>query len=437
MRQTRWIALLLVCSAGVAGCNRAEPQVPPAAPPEVVVTYPITREVIDHEDFSGRTDAIPYVDLRARVQGYLAEVYFKDGDLVWKDEQLFLIDPRPYQAAVDQAEAQVRLAEAQAKYAEAEYRRNLTLSRKGAASQEDVDKTLAARDTANAQVRAAQADLERRRLDLDFTKVKTPVSGRIGRRQVDPGNLVKADDTLLATIVSLDPIYAYFEVDERTLLRVRRLVRAGKVKSAREAEIVVRLGLSDEEGFPHDGVIDFADNRVDPATGTLRLRAEFPNCDSQEAARRLRAVLSPDRWSGLVSLIAGARDVRRTVPLISPGLFARLRVPIGAPHPAILVPERALGTDQGQRFLYVVVAQTDQDGNLQTVAQYRPVTVGSLEGGWRVIAEGLRADEQVIVSGLQRVRRDAPVTPKPATEKELPPKPKDNGANARTGKAES
>jgi RND family efflux transporter MFP subunit len=369
---------LLCATAGGCGRDQSAQQGQPG-PTEVVVTEPVTKEVTDYEEFIGHTEAMPMVTIRSRVTGYLDKVFFREGSDVKQGDQLFLIDPRPYQAALDQAVAQQRLAEANAKLAEAEYRRTQHLSRTGAASPEDVEKALATRDTANAQVKASQADVESRQLNVVYTKVTSPIAGRTSRPLIDPGNLVVADNTALTTVVTLDPMYAFFDVPERVVLRFRRMVRQGKVQSAREAQIPLRLGLADENGFPHEGTIDFVDNQQDRSTGTLWVRGVFPNKDR----------------------------------FLTPGLFCRVQLPVGKARPALLVPEKALGTDQGQRFVYVV--------NEKNEVVYRRVQVGSLHGGLRVVTDGLSPGERVIVSGLQRVRPGAPVDPKPADDKGAAP----------------
>ena len=219
------------------------------------------------------------------------------------------------------------------------------------------------------------------KLNLDFTEVKAPISGRISRRMVDPGNLVRADDTMLTTIVSLDPMYAYFDIDERTLLKLRRLTAEGKIKARDDGNVIpVWVGLSDEEEFPHAGEINFTDNRVDPSTGTLRVRGVLPNPKPR---------------------------------LFSPGMFVRIRLPVGEPHQAILIPEKAVGTDQGNKFLYIV------DGEDKVV--YRPVKTGSLNEGMRVVTDGLKAGERVIVIGGQRVRQGAPVDAQPFIDPTVKP----------------
>ncbi len=366
--------LLLEFCLVLAGCARSPSEAPAAAPIPVTVSYPVEREVTDYADFTARTAAVDSVEVRARVWGFLDKVNFKEGALVKKGDVLFEIDPRTYQAAVDQAKALVVQGEAQLKFKEAQFKRNEGLVAKAAISQEVYEQVLSERDIASAAIGSYKADLARRQLDLDFTKVLAPVNGRISRTLVTEGNLVQSGDqaggTLLTTIVSVDPIYAYFDVDERTVLRVRQLIREGKAKSARETEAPVTLGLATEEGFPHEGKINFVDNQVNPKTGTLRVRGVFPN--EGEA--------------------------------VSPGFFARVRVPIGQSHNSLLVSDRAIDNDQGQKVLYLV---NDKDEVLS-----RPVRPGALHDGLRAIKEGLKPGERVIVNGLQQIRPGVTVEPK-------------------------
>jgi RND family efflux transporter MFP subunit len=330
--------------------------------------------VTDYADFTGRTAAVDSVEVRARVWGYLDKVNFKEGALVKKGDVLFELDPRPYQALLDQAKARVANDQAQLAYHEADYRRYQELIRTGGVSKSDLDRIKAARGVDIANIAADEAAVTSRQLDVDYTKVIAPVSGRVSRYVVTVGNLIQAGDqnggALLTTIVSVDPMYVYFDMDERAVLRVRQLIREGKARSARETEWPVWLGLAIEEGFPHRGTINFEDNQVNPNTGTLRVRGVFPNKDEG----------------------------------LSPGLFARVRVPIGQAHRALLVADRAIDTDQGQKVLYVV--------NEKNEVVSRAVRLGALHDGLREITEGLEAGERVIVDGLQQVRPGATVEPK-------------------------
>jgi len=338
------------------------------------VSRPVERYVTDYADFTARTAAIDSVEVRAHVWGYMDKVNFKEGALVKKGDVLFELDPRPYQAMLNQAKAKVAQDEAQFKYDEAEYQRNANLVRTGAVSRSDLDKTAAARGVDLANIAADKAVVASRQLDLDYTKVLAPVSGRVSRYVVTVGNLIQSGDqnggTLLTTIVSVDPMYAYFDVDEHTALRVRQLVREGKSDSPRDGGYPVSLGLANEEGHPHRGTVNFVENQVNPRTGTIRLRGVFLNKE--------QALL--------------------------PGLFARVRVPIGRPHKALLVSDRALDTDQGQKVVYIV----DKDNQVVS----RPVRVSALHDGQREITDGLKPGQRVIVNGLQQVRPGITVEPK-------------------------
>lgn len=362
--------LLSVLSVAVGGCAQ-QPPPPPSFPPLVVtVSQPIERQVIDHDEYTGRTSAVEEVEVRARVSGYLVNVNFTEGAEVSRGELLFQIDPRPFQAALDATKGQVAQWEAKRARAEADVARNQRLLPKGAASQKDLDNSIADLGEARAAIQSAQAAIRQATLNLEFTRITAPISGRISRTSITQGNLVTADTTLLTTIVSMHPMYVYFDVDERSMLRYQQLARERKRQSAREARVSVLLKLANEEGFPHEGVIDFVDNRVDPTTGTIRARGVFPNTD-------------------------------RT---LTPGLFVRVRIPGSDAYNALLVSDRTLGTDQGQKYVWVV--------NEQNVVEYRVVTPGSLQSdGLRVIQTGLKPGEWVIVNGLQRARPGVTVVP--------------------------
>jgi RND family efflux transporter MFP subunit len=364
------LPLVMLGCAALCGCGAPQAAPGPPPPPEVLVSLPVSREVTDYEDFPGRTEAVVSVDIRARVNGYLEKVNFREGAEVKQGAVLFEIDQRPYKAALDQAVGNLASMEARLKRLDADLGRAQRLVGTTAMSREDYDKIVGDRGETAASLQALRAAVERARLDMDFTKVLAPSTGRISRRYIDPGNLVKADDTILTTLVSLDPIYAYFDLDERTTLRLQRLFREHQIDWTRDTGLPVSMGLADEEGFSQQGRINFADNRVDPDTGTWRLRGLFPN---------------PQR-------------------LLSPGLFVRIRLPVGQPYSAILISEQALGTDQGQKFVYVI--------NDEGEPAYRRVKVGRLHEGLRVITDGLQKNEKIVVSGLQRVHPGGKVSPK-------------------------
>jgi len=359
----------------LAGCVRAPAEAPAAAPPTVTVSYPVECEVTDFADFTARTAAVDSVELRARVSGHLDKVGFKEGTLVKKGDVLFKIDPRPYKAIYDNALAQIKINEAQLKRAIADNARAREVFKTpGAISREDLDKYAAIESSSDASVAAAKASAESARLNVEYTDVVSPIDGRVSRYYVTVGNLVSAGDltggTLLTTIVSVDPMYAYFDVNEHTVLRVKQLIREGKAKSPDDPDIPVLLGLANEEGHPHRGTVHFVDNQVNPKTGTLRVRGVFSNKDEA----------------------------------LTPGYFARVRVPIGVPHKALLITERALDTDQGQKVVYVV----DKDNRVAT----RPVRLGALHDGRREVTDGLKSGERVIVNGLQQVQPGMTVEPK-------------------------
>jgi RND family efflux transporter MFP subunit len=367
-------ALVAAICLALAGCARAPSDVPAAAPPPVTVSYPVEREVTDYADFTARTAAVDSVELRARVSGYLDKVNFKEGALVKKGDVLFEIDPRTYKAVLNVAEGNLAAAEARVVQLDAEFARARRLIDKAAISRQEYEKIIGDRGVAVASLASAKAAVARAQLDLGFTKVTAPVGGRISSYYVTVGNLVSAGDqtpgTLLTTIVSVDPMYAYFAVDEHTVLRVKQLIREGKAKTPDDPDIPVWLGLANEDGHSHRGSIHFIDNQVNPRTGTLRVRGVFPNKDEA----------------------------------LSPGYFARVRVPLGFPHKTLLVTERALDTDQGQKVIYVV----DKDKRVAS----RPVRLGALHDGRREITDGLKPGERVIVNGLQQVRPGITVEPK-------------------------
>jgi RND family efflux transporter MFP subunit len=367
--------LAIALAMGLAGCSRAPSAAPAAAPALATVSNPVEDYVTDYADFTGRTAAVDSVELRARVWGYLSKVNFTEGALVNKGDVLFEIEPRTYQAALEQADGNVSQWRARLARLDADVSRAERLFSKGNLSREEYDRTIGDRGEAAGSLAAYKAAVDRAKLDLEYTKVVAPISGRISRYNVTVGNLVQAGDqgggTLLTTIVSVEPMYAYFDVDENTVLRVRKLVREGKADSPRENGIVpVSLGLANETGFPHQGTINFVDNQVNPKIGTMRVRGVFPNQEQ----------------------------------VLAPGFFVRVRVPIGRPHKALLVSERALDTNQGQKIVYVV--------NEKNEVESRSVRLGALHNGLREITDGLRSGDLLIVEGLQQIRPGATVQPK-------------------------
>jgi len=371
----RCIPALLLVSLFVLGCGNSGPSGPagngkPMKPPVVIVSEPIREDITDYEDFSGRMEAYRTVELKARVTGYLMARHFEDGEEVKEGKLLFEIDPLPLKAALTQSNATLRQAIAHLHRLELDFERAEGLLRKRSISKEDYDKIAGDRDEAEAAVGVARANRELARINLNYAQIKAPFSGRISRRMIDEGNLVKADETPLTSLVYRDKLYAYFDVDERTFIRLSKLVRQGKIQRAKDNKSPVLLGLADEKGYSLRGKIDFEDNRLDIGTGTYRMRAVVDNADH----------------------------------FLSPGLYVRVRFPIGRPHNALLIAEQAIGTDQGKKFVYVITPKK--------VAKYRAVEIGKLHNGLREITKGLKADEPVVVRGLQKVRRDSEVTPK-------------------------
>ena len=368
-----WVGSVVL---GLAGCQHEAPKPPPPKPPEVMVSTPIEDTVTDFEEVTGRTWAINTIEIRSRVSGYLDKVYFKDGSIIKAGDLLFEIDQRPFKAELDRAIAAVKQGEAHLERLVRQEERMKKLLPTKAITMDEFEAITFERAEAEATLAASKAAEETAQLNLSFTRVTSKISGTIGRRLVDPGNLVKADDTALASVVELNPIYAYFDLDERTVLRLRRMIQDGSVKSPQDVELTAQVAVADDPDYTMTGVINFIDNQLDGSTGTLRGRALVDNHDG----------------------------------LLSPGLFVRLRVPIGAAHKAILVREEALGSDQGQRFVYVIDKVKNKDtGVEEDVVAYRRVKIGMLVGGRRVIESGLELNERVIVTGLQRVRPGAKV----------------------------
>jgi len=381
----RWNLLLLLLLAPIGGCqgSNAAPG-GKASAPSVEFHMPILGQVTDFAEFPGSTDAQFTVQVRARVSGYMTQVYFKDGSLVEKGDKLFQIDPRQYKAEWDRAVGNVEQIEAHRKRLEREYLRAKNLLNRGGVSTEEYDRYEADLRETEANLQIAKANRDLAHLNYEWTEVVASTSGLLSRRLVDPGNLIKADDTILTSIVTQDPMYVYFDVDEQSTLHVRRMIREGTIKARSEKEVPVMLGLSDEApAFPHVGAVDFTDNRIDVNTGSLRFRAK----------------------------------VRNEKGILTPGLFVRVRLPIGDAHPTLYVREEALASDQGRKIVYVLVDYKPQPGELAAnfKVETKEVKIGSLREGYRSIESGLKPGDKVVVTGLQRIRLGMKVNATPKT----------------------
>lgn len=401
----------------IAGCSRkSSPAGPPSAGTElpiVRVAIPVEREVVEWAEFTGRLQAVDFVEIRSRVSGYLKSVEFQEGQLIEAGDLLFVVDPRPFEAALETAKANLEEAKARGEQAEAqlataaankltaesnlefttsEFDRQKTLQQRNVSSQSDFDRARNEYKTASAQVQGsdaeiasaraaistakativtAQAAVNEAQLNLDYTRITAPVAGRTSRKNVTEGNLISGGNdqsVVLTTIVSLDPIYMLFDASEQQVLRFQRLILEGARKSARDVKYPAYMRLEDETGFPHRGYLDFVDNRFDPVTATMTARAIFENDDG----------------------------------ILTPGMFGKLRIAETPAFDALLVPDAAVGTDQSEQFVYVV----DADG---TVAM-RPIEAGSMALGLRIVRSGLNAGDQVVVGGIQRVRPGVRVT---------------------------
>jgi multidrug efflux system membrane fusion protein len=403
--------LLIVCSllAAAWGCQSDQAGGPSASEaPALPVSLPVEREVTNYEDFTGRADAVEMVDIKARVTGYLTKLQFREGSEVKKGDLLFEIDPRPYQAQSDQADSQVKLNEASLKLAQTTYARDQAIASavSGGVSQQQLDQDKAAMDEAQARLDASKASTKIYKLNLDFTQVKSPIDGQISRYYMTGGNLVNQDSTLLTTIVSLDPMYAYFDLDEPSLIRIRRAIVEGRVHLPEDGTMTVLMGLPSEEGYPHQGTLNFLNNQVNSSTGSISLRGIFANPKLLQGLPSLAAsttglLLAPQGQGSLLAVtpLINAKGTR----LLTPGMFVRIRLPIGTPYKARLVIDRAIQSDQDRKYVYVL----DKDNK----AQYRRVTIGALQpDGLRVI-EGVNADEWITVGGLQQVHPKSEITP--------------------------
>jgi len=366
------LAIGMATLAGLnGGCSSsAQPKAP--APAEVSVAEVICKQLGDSDEFTGRLEAVNAVEVRPRVSGYLQSVHFKEGAIVHQGDLLFQIDPRPFQAEVDRLKGDLSQAKAQLSRAQSDFQRAERLHNNDGMSAEEYDRRAAVRSEAEARIASTEAALRGAELNLGFTRVIAPITGRVGRAGITEGNLVEggaAQVKPLTTLVSLDPIYVYFDVDEQTYLKYARVTQSHGT-SSHDLRSAAQLGLADEDGFPHVGQVSFVDNQVSSSTGTIRLRATFPNKNLA----------------------------------LTPGLFARIRLQGGGAHSACLARDEAVVTDLNQKYVFVL-------GKNNTL-EYRPVKLGPMTEGLRVVRDGLRNGDVIVVNGLQRVRPGAAVNPK-------------------------
>jgi RND family efflux transporter MFP subunit len=379
----RWRRKMAPLIAGLflvtgAACSK-KTEAPPPPPPKVTVAHPETRTLVDEDQYNGWLEAAETVDIRSRVRGHIAKVGFTDGQMVKKGDLLFQLDPRPFEAEVGSARDQLRVVEAQKVAADRDYDRMKQLVGEGAVSKSEADKSEARALSLAAQVESAKQDITRKALDVEYARITAPISGRISRAQLTEGNFVNAGgtDPVLTTIVSIDPIYVYFNIDERSLQRYQKTYaeRIRQRNHIKEAKFPFHFGLDSDQGYPNQGVLDFANNRVDPSTGTIQVRGVVANPQSR----------------------------------FTPGSRVRVRIPFGDPYDAVLVPDTAILTDQDKKYLLAI--------NQQNVVIRRDVTPGRLlEDGMRVVSaaakgQEIKTSDWIIVNGLQRARINNPVEP--------------------------
>ena len=363
------LSIVLLVALFAAGCARNEAAEAPAAPPSVQVSKVLSKPITEFDEFTGRFEAVERVEVRPRVSGYVTSTHFEQGHEVKKGDILYVIDPRPYQAKLKQAQAELARARTQAALAQSERERATRLIEKRAISQEEFDERTSGNEQAAANVAAAEAAVDASALDLSFTQVRAPISGLVGRAEITAGNLVTSGQTLLTTVVSIDPIYVSFDGDEQVYLKYVGMDLRGERESSRTAPNPLWVGLADEQGHPHEGHMVFLDNELDPNTGTIHARGLLSNKDRR----------------------------------FTPGMFARVKLIGSREYDALLINDSAVGTDQSIKFVLKVGG-----GNK---VEYAPVKLGPLVDGLRVVREGLEPDDVILVNGLQQVRPGMPVTP--------------------------
>ncbi len=374
-RLKSWIAIALVAALAASGAASAQTTTP--APPSVTVSPPLQKEITEWDQFTGQFQAVDFVEIRARVAGYLTEIHFQDGQTVKKGDLLFVIDPRPYEAALASMRAQLSQAEAQVDLAQVQLKRSTELRKRDFEPASSYDQRVSDLKVATAAVEAAKAGIRTAELNVEFTRIIAPMAGRISRHQVSIGNLITGGEggtaTLLTTIVSLDPIYFNFDMSESDYLAYQRATEKGLMRSTRDNTVAVSLHLTDEKGWPHEGRMNFVENRVDRSSGTIRVRAVFPNPNL----------------------------------LFTAGQFGRIRIPGSEPYKAILIPDAAVVTDQSRKMVLTV-----NDENVVVPKIIRP---GPSYEGLRIVRSGLLPTDKVIINGLMRARPGTKVAPKPGT----------------------
>ena len=376
------------------GCD-GPPRVVKLPPPPVTVALPLERNTTDAAYFTGRTEGSEFVEVLARVGGYLTKIHFKPGTLIKEGDPLFDIDDRPYAIALEQAEGELDRTKARLDRTNLDLARAVTLVEKKIMAKEDHDRIVGDQAEAAAALRSAAAAVERAKLDLTWTKIKAPITGLVSRELITVGNLVVADQTQLTTIVRQDPMYVYFDIDERTVLKILQLIREGKFKSARENEVPIDMALGDDDtdSYPHHGYVNFVDNRLDPATATMRIRGTFANPMQENGSTKFTA-----------------------------GMFARVRTELGPPHATLMITERAILSDQDHKYVYVVNANDE--------VERRDIQLGALTHGLRSVEAGLSKDDRIVVNGMQRIRPGIKVEPKLVAQPERPVKPTAEQAKA-------
>jgi multidrug efflux system membrane fusion protein len=362
-------SLVLLVAMFAAGCARNEAAEAPHAPPTVQAAKVVAKPITEFDEFTGRFEAVERVEIRPRVSGYVSSTHFEQGHEVKKGDVLYVIDPRPYQAALKGAQAELARARTQAALAKSERERATRLIEKRAISQEEFDARTSGNEAAEANVAAAEAAVDAAALNLSFTQVRAPIAGLVGRAEITAGNFVSAGQTLLTTLVSIDPIYVSFDGDEQVYLKYVNMALRGERESSRTAANPVWAGLADEQGHPHEGHMVFLDNELDPNTGTIHARGLFANKDRR----------------------------------FTPGMFARVKLIGSAEYTALLINDSAVGTDQSVKFVLKVGADNK--------VEYAPVKLGPVIDGLRVVRDGLKAGDVILVKGLQQVRPGMPVTP--------------------------